>query len=68
MDLKLFFDPISLETSSYPETSFCSSIYVNSEIMPEHEDMDIAADEFAGATPAADQLGRAGRRRFLRAQ
>ncbi len=42
MDLKLFFDPVSFEIESYPETSFCSAIYVNSEIMPEHEEMDIA--------------------------
>lgn len=42
MDLKLFFDPLSFKTSSYPETSFFSSIYLNTEIMPEHEGMDIA--------------------------
>lgn len=42
MDLKLFFDPLSFDTSTYLATSFCASIYLNKEIMPAYKEMDIA--------------------------
>lgn len=53
MDLKLFFEPISIDPIAYPVTSFCSTIYVNNELMPDHEDMDIAIiglREYRGGT------------------
>ena len=65
MDLKLFFNPLSLDLTLYPETSFCSSIYVNSEILPDHEHMDMAIIGMAenrgggggvGYTTAADAV------------
>lgn len=42
MDLKLFFDPVSIDVSGFPSNSFASSVYVNTEFMPDHEGMDIA--------------------------
>jgi formiminoglutamase len=41
MDLKMFFDPTSVDTDS-SASSFQSNIYINSEKMPDHEGLDIA--------------------------
>lgn len=65
MDLKLFFDPVSIDVSGFPVNSFVSSIYVNTEFMPDHEGMDIAiiglrenrgGNTSEGYTQAADEI------------
>jgi len=42
MDLKLFFDPLDIDVSKFPGSSFAASVYINDGHMPDHEDMHIA--------------------------
>lgn len=42
MDLKLFFDPVDIELDQFPASAISSSIFINTELMPDHEGMDIA--------------------------
>ena len=51
MDLKLFFDPVDIDTDS-TASSFQNAIYVNKHKMPDHDGLDIALigiNEFRGA-------------------
>ena len=42
MDLKLFFDPVTINPSDYPSNSFAASVFINNDLMPDEEGMDIA--------------------------